>query len=60
MRIRRMGSWPFDSLSNGFSKLQQMQRDLERLLNGRRDEGVLDTSAGVYPLMNVTNDHVYA
>jgi len=60
MRIRRMGSWPFDSLANGFSELQQMQRDLERLLNGRRDEGVLDTSAGVYPLMNVTNDHVYA
>jgi len=57
MLIRKIQGWPFDYRSNGFSELQQMQRNLDRLLNRHREEGGLDTSAGVYPLLNVTHDH---
>jgi len=57
MRIRRMDSWPFETLPNGLSELHQIQRELARLLNGQHDQKSLDASAGVYPLLNVTHDH---
>ncbi|GJL51329.1 Hsp20/alpha crystallin family protein [Candidatus Nitrospira salsa] len=58
MLIRKVQGWPFfDDRLNGFSELQQMQRNLDRLLTGHRGERELDPSAGVYPLLNVTHDH---
>ncbi len=56
MFIRRLDRWPFEHRSNGLSELQQLQRNLDRLLTGQREQGELDTSAGVYPLMNVSHD----
>lgn len=57
MLIRKIQGWPFDDRLNGFSELQHMQRNLDRLLSGHRGERGLDPSAGVYPLLNVTHDH---
>lgn len=56
MQIRRREGWPFEGLTSGFSELDRVRRELDRLLNGRGWEGGLDTSAGVFPLLNVSQD----
>lgn len=57
MEIRRGQGWPFASLTSEFSELDRFRRDLDRLLNGRGWGKALDTSAGVFPLLNVSQDH---
>lgn len=55
--IRRIEGWPFEGLTSNFSELARFRRELDRLINGRiREEGI-DTSAGVFPLLNVSHDH---
>ena len=57
MIIRRVGSWPFEGAGNGVSALDRIRRDLDQLLEGREEADGMISSAGVYPLMNVTEDH---
>ena len=57
MLIRRVENWPFDSHMNGFSELDRLRRDLGRLLEGRQVQRGADPPAGVFPLINLTQDH---
>lgn len=54
MIIRRFENWPFD---NSFSELDRIWRDLGRVVEGRPGKGSRLLSAGVYPLLNVSQDH---
>lgn len=56
MLIRRFAGRPFDQQLNGSSELDWIQRDLGRLLNGLRNYEGAATTAGVFPLLNVTQD----
>ncbi len=58
MFIRRFNRWPFEDFENEFIELDRIRRDLNRVLmeGAERGEG-RQAAAGVYPLMNVTEDH---
>ncbi len=57
MFIKRLENWPFDSLGTSFSELGRLRRDLDQLMGFRMgpDDGL--TTAGVFPLLNVSQDH---
>ena len=57
MVIRRLENWPFDGFSGGVSELDRLRRDLGRLFNGLPRANGWDSPAGVYPLMNVSQDN---
>jgi HSP20 family protein len=58
MLIRRVGSWPFEkSYTNEFSEWDRLRRELGQLLDPRRSLIGGDLPAGVFPLLNVTQDH---
>lgn len=62
MFIRRFNRWPFEDLESGFFELDRIRRDLNRVLTEEAERGKdRQVAAGVYPLMNVTedNDHYY-
>ncbi|MDH3503048.1 MAG: Hsp20/alpha crystallin family protein [Nitrospirota bacterium] len=56
MLIRRLENWPFEGLSGGASELDRLRRDLGRLFNGLPRVNGWDTPAGVFPLLNVSQD----
>lgn len=56
MVIRRLENWPFDGFSGGASELDRLRRDLGHLFNGLSRVNGWDSPAGVYPLMNVSQD----
>jgi HSP20 family protein len=56
MIIRRLENWPFDGFSGGVSELDRLRQDFGRLLNGGTGVNGWDSPAGVYPLMNVSQD----
>jgi HSP20 family protein len=56
MLIRRVKSWPFEHQLNGFSELDRLRRDLSRVLTTPGAQVGLDSPAGVYPFLNVTED----
>lgn len=56
MFIRRMAGRPLENQLNGLSELDWFRRDLDRLLNGTRNYEGSGASAGVFPLLNVTQD----
>ena len=56
MIIRRFDNWPFDGFSGGVSELDRLRQDLGRLFNGLPRANGWDSPAGVYPLMNVSQD----
>ena len=56
MIIRRLENWPFDGFSGGVSELDRLRRDFGRLLNGGTGDNGWDSPAGVFPLMNVSQD----
>ena len=57
MLIRRVKSWPFEHQPNGFSELDRIRHDLSQLLTTRGGQVGVDSPAGVYPFLNVTQDH---
>ena len=57
MLIRRIEGRPFEHQLNGLSELDWIRRDLGRLLNGSRNFEGSAMPAGVFPLLNVTQDH---
>jgi HSP20 family protein len=61
MTVRRVVGWPSLGLADGFAELERVRRDLDRILQGNsRKEGV-KSSAGVFPLVNISHgpDHIY-
>lgn len=56
MVIRRLENWPFDGFSGSVSELDRLRRDLGYLFNGLSRANGWDSPAGVYPLMNVSQD----
>jgi HSP20 family protein len=58
MLIRRVGSWPFEKgYTNEFSEWDRLRKELGQLLDPRRSLMGGDLPAGVFPLLNVTQDH---
>jgi len=54
--IRRDSDWPFVNRSP-FEELTRMRRDMERLTEGITRGVSYGTSAGVFPLVNLTEDN---
>jgi HSP20 family protein len=56
MLLRRITDWPRGASANPFEDLERMRRNLD-LLSGGLSRGLFrEPSAGVFPLMNVTED----
>ncbi len=56
MLLRRVKSWPFEHQLNGFSEFDRLRRDLSQILTTPVSQVGLDSPAGVYPFLNVTQD----
>ena len=56
MAIQRFEGWPLEGWKGRFVELDRFRRELDRLLNGREWEEGVDMSAGVFPLLNVSQD----
>jgi HSP20 family protein len=56
MVIRRIENWPFNDFSGGVSELDRLRRDLGHLFNVLPRTNGWESPAGVYPLMNVSQD----
>jgi len=56
MLIRQVKRWPFENQLNGFSELDRLRRDLSRFLTTPGGQVGLDSPAGVYPFLTVTQD----
>jgi HSP20 family protein len=57
MIMRRLDNWPFEGLTGGVSELDRLRRDLSRLFNGGTGVNGWDSPAGVFPLLNVSQDN---
>lgn len=56
MIMRRVENWPFEGMPGGIAELERLRRDLGRLFNGRTGADGWESPAGVYPLLNVSQD----
>lgn len=56
MIMHRLENWPFEGVPGGISEFDRLRRDLSRLLNGRTGGDGWDSPAGVFPLLNVSQD----
>ena len=57
MLLHHTQGWPFGFRRDVTSELDQVFRDFSRIMgDGARTSRFLDRSAGVYPLMNVSQD----
>ena len=57
MLIRKFERWPFEDFWDGVFALNRIRRDLDSLLQSRETDNGMHSSAGVFPLMNVSEDH---
>jgi HSP20 family protein len=56
MLFRRVTDWPSRGLSSPFEELESMRRQMDLLTEGLTKGIWRETTAGVFPLMNVTED----
>jgi HSP20 family protein len=56
MLFRRRTDWPALDRTNPFEELERMRRQMDWLSSGLSRGFLGETSAGVFPLMNVTED----
>jgi len=56
MILRKIGDWPTWDWRSPFDELERMRRDMDRLFEGIAGGILKGTGAGVFPLMNVTED----
>ncbi len=56
MLFRRTYGWPTFGLTNAFDELDRMRRQMDWLSEGLNSGIWRETPAGVFPLMNVTED----
>ncbi|MBN1848875.1 MAG: Hsp20/alpha crystallin family protein [Deltaproteobacteria bacterium] len=61
MILRRITDWPTLSTGSPFDEFERMRRNMDRLYGALRGGLAAEPGAGVFPLMNVTedNDHFY-
>ena len=56
MLLRRISDWPTGTLASSFEELERMRRQMD-WLTGSLSRGLFrETTSGVFPLMNVTED----
>lgn len=56
MILRRIGDWPTRERRSPFEELERMRRQVDRLAEGLGGTLESEPSAGVFPLINVTED----
>ena len=56
MLLRRVTDWPTGALSSPFEELERMKRQMDLLTSGLSRGLFREPAAGVFPLMNVTED----
>jgi HSP20 family protein len=56
MLFRRITNWPTGALANPFEELERMRRQMDWLTSGLSRNTLREPAAGVFPLMNVTED----
>ena len=56
MLLRRVSDWPTWGSTNPFEELERMRRQMDRLSGGLSRGFLREPAAGVFPLMNVTED----
>jgi HSP20 family protein len=56
MLLRRMTDWPTRGLANPFEELESMRRQMDLLTEGLTRGLLRETTAGVFPLVNITED----
>ena len=61
MILKRMFDFPNNSWTNAFDELERMRRNMDRLIGQIAGRAYWPTHAGVFPLVNVTEDkdHFY-
>lgn len=61
MILRRIANWPTMGMGSPYDEFERMQRDLDRLYGAFRGNLSSEPGAGVFPLMNLTedDDHFY-
>jgi len=57
MIVRRIENWPTWDRSSPFEELERMRRQMDRLSEGITGHFLREPSAGVFPLVNTTEDH---
>jgi HSP20 family protein len=56
MIIRRLSDWPTAGWRSPFEELERMQRQMDSLVRGFRADWSGQPTAGVFPLLNATED----
>ena len=56
MIVRRLGRWPAWSPRSPFEELERMRRELDRLFEDTTRGFLREPAAGVFPMVNVTED----
>ncbi|MBN1833764.1 MAG: Hsp20/alpha crystallin family protein [Deltaproteobacteria bacterium] len=57
MLLRRLSDWPASRWASPFEELERMQGQMDRLTGGLSRGFFGEPAAGVFPLMNVTEDN---
>jgi len=56
MIFRRVNNWPAWQWRNQWGEMDRLRKELNALVDGSHDRSVTEPSAGVFPMMNVTED----
>lgn len=56
MLVRRITDWPAGTLARPFEELERMRRQMDRLMGGLSRGLFREPAAGVFPLVNITED----
>jgi HSP20 family protein len=56
MIFRRVNTWPAWHWRNQWGEMDRLRRELNALIDGSYGQNATEPSAGVFPLMNVTED----
>ncbi len=57
MILRRISDWPTGGWGSPFEELERMKRQVDRLSEGLTGRFFGEPTAGVFPLINLTEDH---
>ena len=57
MILRRISGWPTGGWKSPFEELERMKRQVDRLSEGLTGRFFGEPTAGVFPLINLTEDH---
>ena len=57
MILRKISDWPTGGWRSPFEELERMKRQMDRLSEGLSGRFFREPTAGVFPLINLTEDH---